>query len=148
MNNGKSTFLSVLYQLLAEYAQQADFTSFLHKDREAIRNDIAMLKGACFVSAVEAKEGKRLAEVLVKQLTGGDPVTARFLHRENFTFTPQLKLWLAANHKPRITGTDHGRLAILCQLSAVGLGFIEAEVREGWPRSFTRQLLGHGNSGY
>jgi putative DNA primase/helicase len=58
------------------------------------------------VVAVEADAGRRLAEAVVKELTGGDAVTARFLYGEYFTFTPQFKLWLGTNHKPVIRGTD------------------------------------------
>jgi putative DNA primase/helicase len=59
------------------------------------------------VAAVEAEGGRRLAEALVKQLTGGDAVTARFLYGEYFSFIPTFKLWFATNHKPLIRGTEH-----------------------------------------
>jgi putative DNA primase/helicase len=58
------------------------------------------------VSTVEAGEGQRLAEALVKQVTGGDTVVARFMYTGEFEFRPVFKLWLAANHKPAIRGTD------------------------------------------
>lgn len=106
--NGKSTFLETLRALLGDYATQADFTTFLKREGEGVRNDLARLVGARFVSAVEAEAGKPLAEALVKQLTGGDTITARFLFREFFDFRPAFKLWLAANHKPQISGGDHG----------------------------------------
>jgi putative DNA primase/helicase len=105
--NGKSTFLEVLRALLARYAQQADFTSFLETPRgDGPRNDIARLIGARVVTSSEVGEGKRLNESLVKTLTGTDTVTARFLHAEFFEFKPQFKLWLAANHRPVVRGTD------------------------------------------
>lgn len=104
--NGKSTFLEVLRTLLGHYAQQADFSSFLERRGEGPRNDIARLKGARLVTASEAGQGHRLAESLIKQVTGGDTITARFLYAESFEFRPQFKLWLAANHKPLIRGTD------------------------------------------
>ncbi len=106
--NGKSTFLETVRSLLGDYATQADFTTFLKRDNDGARNDLARLVGTRFVSAVEAEAGKPLAEALVKQLTGGDTITARFLFREFFDFKPAFKLWLAANHKPTITGGDHG----------------------------------------
>ena len=106
--NGKSTFLETLRALLADYSAIADFTTFLKRDNEGARNDIARLVGTRLVSAVEAEAGKPLAEALVKQLTGGDTITARFLFKEFFDFRPQFKLWLAANHKPGIYGSDHG----------------------------------------
>ena len=106
--NGKSTFVETIRKLLARYALQANFTSFLDTRNEGARNDLARLSGARFVTAVEAGEGRRLSETVIKQVTGGEPITARFLYREHFEFTPQFKLYLVANHKPRIVGTDEG----------------------------------------
>ncbi|NUO62256.1 MAG: hypothetical protein HOQ34_01655 [Gemmatimonadaceae bacterium] len=105
--NGKSTFLEVLRALMAGYAQQADFTTFLERKGDGPRNDIARLFGARLVTSSEVGEGKRLNESLVKTLTGDETVTARFLHAEFFEFKPAFKLWLAANHKPVIRGTDN-----------------------------------------
>lgn len=105
--NGKSTFLEVMRALMSDYAQQADFTTFLErKGDQGPRNDIARLFGARVVTSSEVGEGKRLNESLAKTLTGNDTVTARFLHAEFFEFRPQFKLWLAANHRPIIRGTD------------------------------------------
>jgi hypothetical protein len=59
------------------------------------------------VTAIEVGEGKRFAEELIKTLTGGDTVTARFLYREFFEFRPRFKVWLAANYKPEIRGSDY-----------------------------------------
>lgn len=106
--NGKSTFLETVRALLGDYGQQADFSTFLAgQDDAGARPDIARLAGVRFVSAIEAGEGKRLAEAVVKQLTGGDTVAARYLYKEHFEYKPSFKLWLAANHKPIIKGTDH-----------------------------------------
>jgi putative DNA primase/helicase len=105
--NGKSTAMQVLLKLTGEYGLQADPSAFLAKSHDTVSNDIARLHGARFVSAIEVGEGRRLAEVTVKQLTGGDTMTARFLYKESFEFNPELKLWLVGNHKPRITGTDN-----------------------------------------
>ena len=104
--NGKSTFLEVIRALLGDYAQQTDFTTFLSKN-DTVRNDLARLKGARFVSGVEAAEGKQFAEVFLKRVTGGDKITARYLYKEYFEFEPTFKIFLAANHRPVISGTDH-----------------------------------------
>lgn len=107
--NGKSTFLEALRDLFGDYGRQTDPATFLarqHSDR--IPNDIARLAGARFVSAIEVDEGRRLSEVLVKQVISGDTLTARFLNREFFEFRARFKLFLAANHKPVIRGTDEG----------------------------------------
>jgi len=71
-----------------------------------IPNDIARMKGARVVAANEVEHGRRLAESRIKAMTGGDTMIARFLHREFFEFSMQAKIWLRANHKPIITGTD------------------------------------------
>jgi putative DNA primase/helicase len=105
--NGKSTFLNIIKTLLGDYGEQADAASFLYKKSDAVRNDLAKLRGARFVSAIEVGEGRRLAEVLVKQITGQDPLTARFLFSEHFTFMPEFKLWIACNHKPVVQAADH-----------------------------------------
>ena len=106
-SNGKSTFLETVHHLLGDYAQQSDAATFAVQKGEGPRNDVARLMGSRLVSAVETEEGQRLSEVLVKQVTGGDTITARFLHQEFFQFKPEFKLFLATNHKPQIWGTDH-----------------------------------------
>jgi putative DNA primase/helicase len=104
---GKSTFIEAIKAALGDYARTADFETFLQKRGDGgIRNDIARLAGARLVVSIEIDEGKRLAQGLVKQLTGGDTVTARFLWAEAFEFQPQFKLWLAANHAPKVCDTD------------------------------------------
>lgn len=106
--NGKSTLLEVFRELLAGYAMHTTTASLLGSSGSPIRNDLARLNGSRFVSAVEVGMGKKLDEALVKQLTGGDQVTARFLYNEFFEYKPQFKLFIAANHKPEIKGVDHG----------------------------------------
>jgi putative DNA primase/helicase len=100
--NGKSVFMETLRRLVGEYAAQADFSTFLERRGDGPRNDLAKLRGSRIVLASEAGERHRLDEALVKQLTGGDTITARYLFGEYFEFRPQFKLWLAANHKPTI----------------------------------------------
>lgn len=100
---GKSTFIAALEATLGEYSTHADFETFLA--RQGVggpRPDIARLAGARFVNSVEVDDGARLAEGLVKTLTGGDMITARFLFGDEFEYRPQFKLWLAANHAPRV----------------------------------------------
>jgi putative DNA primase/helicase len=106
--NGKSTFIEVVNALLGDYARQADFSTFAVRSGESPRNDVARLAGARFVAATETESGQRLSEVVVKQLTGGDTVTARFLHREFFEFRPAFKVFVATNHKPVVRNTDEG----------------------------------------
>jgi putative DNA primase/helicase len=104
--NGKSTFLETLRALLGDYAQRTPTQTLIIKRDGGIPNDVARLKGARFVSASETEDGKRLAESLVKEITGGDTIIARFLRAEFFEFRPEFKLWLGTNHKPLVSGTD------------------------------------------
>ena len=104
--NGKTTFLEAISDVLAGYAQRTPTYTLLAKDTSGISNDIARLKGARFVVASEVEEGKRMAESLVKQMTGGEKMTARFMRAEYFEFMPHFKLWVGTNHKPVIRGTD------------------------------------------
>ena len=92
---------------LGDYGRDCPAETLLAKRDSGINNDVARLAGARLVCAIETEDGKRFAESLVKALTGGDTITARFLHREFFEFVPQFKLWLATNHKPTIRGDDH-----------------------------------------
>jgi len=105
--NGKTVFLEVLSALLGDYGTRTSSETFLHKKQSGVPNDLAALRSARFVASVEVADGRRLAEVLVKELTGQDQITARFLFSEFFSFKPEFKIWLACNHRPLIRGTDH-----------------------------------------
>lgn len=105
--NGKSTLLNALRAALGEYATNTPFSTF-ELNQSSQTNDIAALYGLRFVTASETSESRRLNEARVKAITGGDPVTARFLFGEYFTYQPTYKVWLAMNHKPIITGVDEG----------------------------------------
>src|SRR5262245_2610652 len=110
--NGKSTFVNAINDLLGKYAKPTRIQTFLEKNNES-SNDIAALGGARFVSSIEVKETRRFDEALVKQLTGGDPVTARFLFKEFFEYYPQFKIWLAVNNKPQFDATDRDRKSVV-----------------------------------
>jgi putative DNA primase/helicase len=101
-DNGKTTFLEVLAHVLGTYAMSTPVETLLAKKDRGIPNDLARLKSARFVSATESERGAKLAEAFIKAVTGGDRVTARFLHQEYFDFIPAFKLWLATNHRPEI----------------------------------------------
>jgi len=107
--NGKSTLVNTISTILARYATNTPVETLLNRDRGGeIPADIARLDGPRFVTADEVDKGRRLAESLVKALTGRGTITARFLYGEHFEFTPQFKLWLSTNTKPIIRGTDTG----------------------------------------
>jgi putative DNA primase/helicase len=106
--NGKSTFLGVIQGILGSYATTINatvLTSKLHNDHPT---ELCDLDGPRFVTTIEVEDGKRMAEALVKSLTGGDPIKARRMRRDPYQFDPKFKLFVAANHKPEIRGTDEG----------------------------------------
>lgn len=105
--NGKSTFLETIKHVMGEYASTAAPDLLLVRQGEPHPTQLADLHGRRFVSTVEVDDGRRLAESLVKQLTGGDSVKARRMREDFWEITPTWKIWLAANHRPEIRGNDH-----------------------------------------
>lgn len=108
--NGKGTFAETLLHLLGSYGKTAQVDSLMLKSAagSCANPDIARLKGARFVNAAEPQKNAKLNESLVKQLTGGDTVTARFLYGREFEYRPEFKLWINTNYKPQISGNDDG----------------------------------------
>ncbi len=109
-NNGKSTFLDTIADLLGGYAANTQPETIMMQKYggNGANSDIARLKSARFVTCEEPTEGVRLNEGLLKQLTGGSKVTCRFLYGDEFEYTPEFKIWIATNHKPIVRGTDVG----------------------------------------
>ncbi|MDZ4519065.1 phage/plasmid primase, P4 family [Bacillus cereus] len=107
-SNGKSTFINTIKDLMGDYGRQAKSDTFIKKKESGANNDIARLVGSRFVSAIESEEGEKLADSFVKQITGGEPVLARFLRQEFFEFIPEFKVFFTTNHKPIIGGLDEG----------------------------------------
>lgn len=106
--NGKSVFLRTLLNLLGPYGKPTDPDLLLARHGEAHPTGIADLMGARLAVTIETDEGRRMNETLVKWLTGGDKLKARFMRQDFFEFEPTFKLWIATNHKPMIRGTDDG----------------------------------------
>jgi len=115
--NGKSVFLDIITEMMGSYTTNIQPQTLMVKQQQGNANsDIAKLDGSRLVTSTEPNDGMRFDEGLLKQLTGGDTVTARFLYGEEFDYDPQFKMWMATNHKPIIRGTDDGiwrRLAII-----------------------------------
>jgi P4 family phage/plasmid primase-like protien len=103
-DNGKSTMVDVMQSLLGNYGLRTPVETLLRKKEGAIPNDVARLRGARFVWSSESDRGARLSESLIKDVTGGDKLSARFMRGEFFEFEPEFKLWLATNHKPTVRG--------------------------------------------
>jgi len=107
--NGKSTLLDIISEMLGDYAVNIQPETIMVRNVQVgPTSDIARLKGARFVTTVEPNEGVRLNEGLLKQLTGGDRVTASKKYENEFEFKPEFKLLMGTNHKPVIRGTDLG----------------------------------------
>jgi putative DNA primase/helicase len=104
--NGKGVFLKTLTAILADYATVAPMETFIatHTDRHP--TDVAGFRGARVVTAQETEEGRRWDESKIKALTGGDPISARFMRQDFFTFHPAFKLWIVGNHKPALRSVD------------------------------------------
>jgi P4 family phage/plasmid primase-like protien len=106
--NGKSKFLALLRYVLGDYAFDAPFSTFEAHLNTSVPNDLASLENKRLVTSSETNDGTRLNEARLKSITGGDPITARYLHQEFFTFAPKLKLWLAVNYLPLIRDNSLG----------------------------------------
>jgi putative DNA primase/helicase len=104
--NGKSVYISTISGIMGDYHRSAPIETFTasHVDRHP--TELAMLKGARLVTAVETEEGRRWAESKVKTLTGGDRIMARFMRQDFFEYVPQFKLAIAGNHKPGLRSVD------------------------------------------
>lgn len=106
--NGKSTFLTTLQAVLGDYAMQAPLSMLVDRRRDAAPFDLADLPGRRLVAMAETEEVGHLAEGVIKQLTGGEPMRARNLYGDFFEFEVQAKIWLSTNHKPTVRGEDDG----------------------------------------
>jgi len=104
--NGKSVFLTTISDICADYHKTAPIETFTVSTTERHPTDLAGLRGARVVTSVETEEGRRWAEAKIKNLTGGDKISARFMRQDFFEFTPQFKLIIAGNHKPGLRSVD------------------------------------------
>jgi putative DNA primase/helicase len=106
--NGKGTVINTVAYVLGEYADDVPFSTLARQDRNNIPADIAKLVGKRFVTAPESGETTHLNEARIKALTGRDPITARLLHKNFFTFQPVAKFWLSTNTKPMVRDDSDG----------------------------------------
>lgn len=103
--NGKGTCMETTLHLHGDYGSTAMPETIAQKQithSGGPTEDVARLKGARFVNMSEPEKGLRLNSALVKQITGGDTVTARFLHQNSFEYRPQYKLFVNTNYLPRV----------------------------------------------
>lgn len=104
--NGKGTFLNTITSIMGDYQRVAGAETFTESHGDRHTTELARLQGARLVTAQETEEGKRWAESRIKSMTGGDPITARYMRKDDFTFMPQFKLVIVGNHKPSFRSVD------------------------------------------
>jgi|GEM_PF-1290089 putative DNA primase/helicase len=107
-SNGKSTFLKTILKLMGDYGIKTPFSTFERRVGGSSTNDIAALEGKRFVMASESNNGVTVDEARLKALTGGDPISARYLYQEHFTFEPTGKILIAVNHRPIVKDDSYG----------------------------------------
>jgi len=106
--NGKSVLVDLFSTLLGDYALNTTAESLMKKSLPGVPNDIARMKGARFITVAETNENDPLNAALMKSLTGGDRITARFLFGEFFDFYFSAKVFFPTNHKPPIHDQSDG----------------------------------------
>jgi putative DNA primase/helicase len=104
--NGKGTLLNTIAGILGDYHRTAPIETFTASNHERHPTDLAGLVGARLVTVSETEKGRRWAESRIKQLTGGDPISARFMRQDFFDYVPQFKLIVSGNHKPTLSTVD------------------------------------------
>lgn len=104
--NGKGVFIRQLIGMLGDYATTASMDTFTESRNQRHETEFARLHGMRLVSAQETEEGRRWAQAKIQELTGGDKITTRFMHKDHFTFQPQFKLIFVGNHKPSLRSVN------------------------------------------
>ena len=103
---GKGTAVDTIYHLMGGYAEVVEMDALLASNGQRHPTDLAGLVGARMVTAAETERGRPWNEARIKRLTGGDPIPARFMRQDFFTFTPEFKLTVTGNHAPLVDATD------------------------------------------
>lgn len=145
--NGKGTFLGNLENIMADYAETAPMEALESHKFSQHTTDLAMMRGARLVSASETQEGVAWDEKRIKALTGGDKITARLMHKDNMTFTPQLTLIVIGNHEPTLKTVDK---AIQRRFNMIPFTFepkqvdkrLEEKLKAEWPAILNWMIQG------
>jgi putative DNA primase/helicase len=136
--NGKGVWLGTIANILKDYATTAAMTTFTASTFDHHPTEVAMLAGARMVTATETEEGHAWAEARIKSMTGGDPITARFMRQDNFTYLPRFKLTIVGNHKPALKNIDAAmkrrlRVVPFVHKPEVVNPQLAEEMRKEWP---------------
>jgi putative DNA primase/helicase len=105
--NGKSVFVKVLVKALGGYAMYAAPDVLMAKEGQRHPTELADLCGARFAALSEVRAGRSFDEETLKRLTGNEPIKARFMRGDFFTFDMTAKMAMAANHRPRVQDSTH-----------------------------------------
>jgi putative DNA primase/helicase len=136
--NGKSVFLNTVAGILGDYHQTAAMDTFTEAGGRQHLTFLAMMRGARMVTASETEEGRAWAESRIKQMTGGDPITANVMRHDPFTFLPNFKLTIAGNHKPALKSVDDAarrrfNIVPFLHKPAQPDRQLEAKLKKEWP---------------
>lgn len=138
--NGKGVFFNTLDGMIGDYSTVAASSTFLDSGADSHPTDLASLAGSRLVTASELPPGKAWNEARVKALTGGDPITARRMRQDFFTFEPQFTLMIAGNHMPSFRGIDEAtraRVLLIPFAETIPAGErdpdLSAKLRAEWP---------------
>jgi putative DNA primase/helicase len=145
--NGKSVFTNIITGVMGDYAVTAAMDTFTASDHERHPTDLAMLRGARLVTAAETEKGRFWSEQRIKQMTGGDPITARFMRQDFFTYKPAFKPVIIGNHQPQLSNVIE---ALRRRIAMVPFTFkpvkpdkeLEFKLREEWPGILRWQIDG------
>lgn len=113
-SNGKSVFLNTIFNIMGDYSKRAAAQTFLNSSGDKHPTDLAGLHGARLVAGSELPAGKAWNESVIKDLTGGDVITARFMRQDFFDYMPQFTLFIAGNHRPSFSGIDESIRRRVC----------------------------------
>jgi putative DNA primase/helicase len=142
-NNGKSTFIATIRKIMAGYGATAPVDMFLAKDKNSRgpKEDLANLQGKRFVAASEVEVGRKLAVVVIKEMTGGEAIRADRKYEHEVEFQPTHKLWISGNHKPVIADTS---LAIWRRIKLIPFTVTipDEEIDEDLPSKLEGELPG------
>ena len=110
--NGKSVLVNTVSYVAGDYGQSVPIETFLDQGKTRAGGqatpDLAKLPGVRLLRTSEPEKNAKLAEALIKLVTGGEPVDARHLQGDFFTFEPEFKMTIQGNYKPTLSGTDEG----------------------------------------
>ncbi len=128
--NGKSTFLWVLLSILGDYAKKVSREILLDKPVGSHTTDFTDLKGCRLAITTELPEGKKMAEAQVKEITGGDRLTARRMRENNVEFDQTAKIIFCANHKPIVSDTTISYWERMCLIPFLYVFKVEERVKD------------------